>query len=112
MEDQIFRRRIGVQAIGIPWYTRENYDRCLAMFADAQKLPRTFDDWLVRAEEAEKERTDQGMLVLRAVIEPEEFARWCADHGYAHIDTKARADFASWVAANHVKLRSDERTNP
>lgn len=89
-------------ATGLAWYTRETYDQCLAMFEDADDLPGTFDDWLVMAKETEQQITDQGMRCVRAVIDPVEFPRWCAEHGHANINTHARVAYGNFVAMRHL----------
>lgn len=89
-------------AVGMAWYRRETYSVCLDLFSDADQLPSTYDDWLVIAKQTEQDLKRRGINVVRAVIEPEAFRWWCADHGHAKIDTKARTDFANEVAAKHL----------
>lgn len=83
---------------GMAWYRRETYADCLRIFSDSNELPDTFDDFIRIAEHREKQITNQGMKVVRAEINPQTFPRWCADHGYANIDTHARMAFANEFA--------------
>ena len=71
----------GISAVGITWYRPETYRRCLAIFEDSSNLPDTYFEWLVRAEEWEKQSKREGLKVVRAEIDPVTFPGWCADHG-------------------------------
>ncbi len=86
----------------IVWYKRENYERCLAIFDDADELHDTFDDWLVSAKELEKQLSDRGMKVIRAEIDPDTFPQWCTDQGHTTIDRKARLAYGNFVAMQHL----------
>lgn len=91
-----------IRAIGIAWYSREDYPRVLDVMDDADKLPRTYDRWRELAEAGEGREKAAGHIVVRAVIEPEEFVAWCRARGL-NVDSKARTLFASEVAARGVK---------
>jgi hypothetical protein len=45
-------------AMGLPWYTRADYRETVAVMVDCERLPKSFDAWLIRAEAIEA--TDQG----------------------------------------------------
>lgn len=94
-----------VSAAGIPWYRREDYDRILRIMADADKLPRTYDQWLQQAERVERRCKASGMIVVRAIVDPDEFPRWCASRGL-NVDAKARV---AW--GNHAALISTKTTH-
>jgi hypothetical protein len=96
-------------AVGIGWYRPETYERCLAIFDDASKLPRTYDDWLVRAVEAEKQARDKGLRVVRVEIDPDTFPRWCADEGFTKIDEHARQVFGNIVVRNSLRRKRTRR---
>jgi len=40
-----------VQAVGISWYRAEDYDRLKRIFSDGAKLPATFEEWHVKAQD-------------------------------------------------------------
>lgn len=90
-------------AVGIGWYTRETYPLCLAIFADAANLPDTFDEWLVKAEQTEKQLRQQGMRVVRVEIDPKTFPSWCSANGFSKIDTKARCHYGNLKAMEVLK---------
>lgn len=91
-----------IRAAGMVWYRREDYPRILQIMSDAEKLPRTYDAWAQGAESGEKKFKADGVIVVRAVIDPDTFPNWCAVRGL-EINAKARNAFASEVAYNEVK---------
>jgi hypothetical protein len=91
-----------IQALGIPWYRREDYARILAVMTDANLLPRTHEQWLRKAEDVERRCKGQGMTVVRAVIDPDTFPDWCRTRGL-NVDAKARTEFANEHAYLTVK---------
>lgn len=91
-----------VRAGGIAWYTRDNYGRILEVMEDAEVLPRTFEKWLYKAERGERELAAKGHIVVRAVIDADEFVAWCRARGL-NVDAKARGQFAAEVAMRVVK---------
>lgn len=83
--------------IGLPWYRREDYLRIREMMADRHNLASTYETWLAAAENNETVGRQAGLHVTRILIEPEPFARWCADKG-VEPDSAARRDY---VAEKH-----------
>jgi len=86
-----------VQAIGMVWYKRENFDRLMAMFEDRHKLHRTFDEWLRDAEIGRKAQEAKGVRVVCVDIDPATFPAWCAGRGL-RVDAKARTEYANLIA--------------
>ncbi len=84
-------------AVGLAWYKREDYGRILKIMEDADTLPATYDRWLKAAETGERELTSKGHVVVRAIIDPDEFVAWCAGHDLK-VDSKARQAFAAEFA--------------
>ncbi|MEJ8573270.1 hypothetical protein [Microbaculum marinum] len=66
-----------VEAVGIPWYRKRDYERILSIMIDRAQLPRSYDSWRFRAETLEQRLTASGRHSVRTVIEPKNFARWC-----------------------------------
>jgi hypothetical protein len=85
---------IAPDAIGIPWYRRDDYPAILALMADRELLPRTFDAWQKRAEEVVREHIPPSVRWHRAYIDPKKFGAWCMLRGL-NIDAGARGQFAS-----------------
>jgi hypothetical protein len=94
--------QLPTRAMGLAWYAREDYPRILEIMADAQTLPATYEKWLKLAEEIERGMMSQDHVVVRAVIDPDEFPAWCAARGL-NVDADGRKRFASWVAFRQVK---------
>jgi len=79
------------------WYKEEHYSRLLDLFDDAELLPKTYGDWLVRAEEKKAEVEAAGDQVLKVFIDPETFSEWCAEKNMPK-DANSRAELALEVA--------------
>lgn len=73
--DQQPQHQPSVQAM--VWYKKEHWDQLKALFADGDQLPRTYDDWLKRAEEMKATVQAQGDAVIKVYIDPETFPEWC-----------------------------------
>ncbi len=94
---------VDISATGIPWYrTAEDYRDLLAIVTDADILPDTYEDWLAKAEDFEKEIKAKGGRALRAYIEPGNFPKWCTDNG-CDVNAYGRAEFAATYAAEILR---------
>ena len=82
------------------WYRVEDYSRILEIMSDADKLPPTFEQWLVRAERGERDMKSQGVFIVRAMLDPDEFVARCAKKGTL-LDAKARMEFGNEIAYRH-----------
>jgi hypothetical protein len=82
------------EPVGIAWYAREDYPGILEVMDDADLLPPSFEDWLERAEEVERELGRQGFVLLRVALDPADFVVWCRDRRRAP-DGDARSAFAA-----------------
>ena len=91
-----------VKAVGIPWYYRQEYRRILDIMEDADKLPATYDRWIKSAETVERDLKSKGHIVVRAIINPDEFAAWCRSRGL-NINANARMQWGNEAAMRHVK---------
>jgi hypothetical protein len=69
---------LSVSVVTMNWYRREDYDRLLTIFEDASHFPRSYDDWLKKAEHGDNLLRKQGKQVVRVVINYDEFTAWCA----------------------------------
>ena len=64
-------------ALGLAWYRQEDYPRILTTMVDGCKLPKTFEEWEKKAVLSEKQMIANGHIILRTIIDPDEFVRWC-----------------------------------
>jgi hypothetical protein len=92
------RQNMHADAVGIAWYTADTYDRCRRSFADASDFSESFSEWKVMAESLETALKAQGTRPVRAMIDPNSFPSWCAEHGFQRIDQNARMAFANLKA--------------
>lgn len=88
--------------VGMPWFKRDDYARILQIMQDAHRLPATFDEWRKKAGGGESVLRREGHVVVRAVIDPDDFPVWCRARGL-DIDAKARTAFASQFALRRVE---------
>lgn len=79
------------------WYKEEDWDQLISLFSDAALLPKSYSDWLARAEEKREEVQAGGDTVIKVFIDPETFPQWCADKGLP-MDAEARSQLAIEVA--------------
>ena len=83
----------------LPWYARGDYPALLRLFKDPDKLPATYDAWLERADQVEKQLQRVGLAVARIRICPAPFAAWCKERNVSP-DQAARVTFANESARN------------
>ncbi len=79
------------------WYKEEHYTQLLTLFDDADLLPRTYQDWLARAEEKKAEIEENGDQVIKVFIDPETFPEWCEEKNLP-MDANSRSTLALEVA--------------
>jgi hypothetical protein len=98
-EKQAQKQQPARQAIlqAMVWYKEEHYEQLLSMFDDAELLPPTYQDWLVRAEEKKAEVEAAGDQVIKVFIDPETFPEWCEKKKLLK-DADARSQLAIEVA--------------
>ncbi len=81
----------------VVWYKEEEWDELMAMFPDRDRMPKTFNDWLVRAEEMVKKVQAGGDVAVKIFIDPVTFPQWCEKHN-KELDAAARTEMAIEVA--------------
>jgi hypothetical protein len=95
-----------VSAVGLPWYNRKDFAALRSWFTDGEKFHKTYDEWLRAAEMRESQLRANGHRVVRALIEPEPFNRWCANQGVVP-DSNARSKYADEYADRIVRAKGD-----
>jgi hypothetical protein len=87
-----------IRAVGIPWFHEDDWSTLVdEVFDDGNEFD-SFELWEERAEEVERQFQRAGHIVVRAYLDPGEFARWCLRNG-VDADRESRADFATEVVA-------------
>jgi hypothetical protein len=85
--------------IGIAWFKDEaTYRRALAIFTDPGNMPPSFDDWKALVDRQIELIKGVGNIAIRADIDPDTFAAWCASRGHL-ANSQGRIAFV-----NHVEL--------
>ncbi len=79
------------------WYKKEHWESLKALFDDADMLPKTYEDWLSRAEEMQAKVQAAGDMVIKVYIDPETFPEWCEKKG-VKMNAEARSQLAIEVA--------------
>ena len=79
------------------WYARGDYPALLKLFSDTDKFPTTYDAWLERAEQVERQFQKAGFGVARIWIRPVPFAAWCKERNVT-LDQAARLTFVNAAA--------------
>jgi hypothetical protein len=92
-----------IGALGIAWYTAEDYARARAIMADGDAMPLTQDEWQHRIAKTEQDLIAQGHKVFRVIIDPRTFPGWCDVRGL-DLNAKARTAFAAEEAARQIGL--------
>ena len=92
---------VPARRIGLPWYSREDYPRIREMMADRHNLASTYEAWLSAAENNENVGRQAGLQIDRITIEPDGFARWCAEKG-VEPDSAARRDYVAEKTAQSL----------
>lgn len=79
------------------WYKEEDWDTLMKLFSDSHLLPKSYSDWLTKAEEMVKKVEGSGDVVMKVFIDPETFPAWCKEKN-REMDSNARAELAIEVA--------------
>ena len=66
-----------IQNISIAWYRPDDYNVLRLLFKDGHKLPLTYEDWEQQVYEIIDQATSQGIVVIKAYIDPKTFPNWC-----------------------------------
>ena len=96
MNDQI------PKVAGIPWYRLEDYETAMTIMEDRKNLHRTYTEWRLAAEQAEKHMRRNGWATIRAYIDPGNFAAWCRSNG-VNVDSKGRNHYANSIAVESAR---------
>lgn len=91
-----------IRATGIAWFRREDWTRILEIMEDAEKIGPDFDRWEKLAKSIEERLNSQGVIVVRAMIDPDIFRDWCLKNSLP-VDAKARTKYANEMAYEKVK---------
>ncbi len=83
---------------GLCWYKRDDYPTILDVMADDDRLPSTYDEFLVCADRDERTVMERGDFVIWIVVRAVEFQSWCRERNLI-TNAEARTLFATQNAA-------------
>lgn len=89
--------------MALAWYSEADYEDILELMADSEDLHDTYQDWLDQSLAIEKELFSEGNQVVRIMIQPKQFASWCAIHGLKP-NGRARSEFAAKQAVRKARV--------
>ena len=79
--------------VALAWYRREQWALLRTVSADADKLEKTYDEWLAFASEELRKLEARGIRVCKIDVEVGALTRWCESEGRL-VDGEARAEYA------------------
>lgn len=84
----------GTDGVGVLWFKQEDYPGYLAIVADPDNVPDTFEFWLQRTKEAIAFIEREGGKPVRVETTPDKLLMWCTIRGL-RVDSSGRNAFAS-----------------
>lgn len=82
--------------VGVTWYNEASWAEVKATAIDPECFEDSFEKWKAMAVKARREFQRSGVRALVCLIDPQEFADWCALNGQDNSAT-ARAEYVSAV---------------
>ncbi len=81
-------------ALGIAWYSREDWPKLKALAADPGIIEETYDEWLQVAERIRRQLRAQGLEPERVEVKVDALLEWCREEGRP-LDAAARSAFVA-----------------
>lgn len=94
-----------IRVLGLTWFRENDYPALLGIFDDADKMSRSWKEWLKGAEKAEKSANAAGQATERVYIDPDTFPDWCRDNGVG-VNRDGRHKFVAATLAAKYKNQS------
>lgn len=69
-----------IKYVAFVWYAADDYDAARACMLDAEKLPKTYGEWLRKTTQAVKDWEQRGYVAIKAHIHSQFFPDWCIVH--------------------------------
>jgi hypothetical protein len=85
-----------IRSIGVPWFTREQYEKLFKVTVDRATMLPNFDEFERIAGQRFDQHKARGLPVEKVPIDVDEFVAWCQAEGRP-IDAHARAEFAAVI---------------
>ncbi len=91
--------------IPIAWFHEADYNGLREMFEDGKRLPLSFQQWLEVSEGLLEFLKEQGVLIEKVYVTPENFPIWCRERGL-NLNSRSRIEFVKFVLASRNKNAS------
>jgi len=88
------RRRQSKLAVGVAWYSPEQWQRLREIAQDADSLHDTYQEWLSSVEKLIRETAASHVLIEKMDIDIEALVAWCNERNFA-INGEARSQYVS-----------------
>jgi hypothetical protein len=85
-----------IRSVGVPWFTRGQYEKLLKVGDDRATMLPTFDEFERIAGQRFEQHKARGLPVEKVLIDVDEFVAWCQAEARP-IDADARAEFAAVI---------------
>lgn len=79
-------------AVGIVWYTEQEWAKVKVFSADAEAFEKSYADWVDMAEKALMQLQAQGLHMQKTLVQTDQLMAWCIAHGKPN-DGSARAEY-------------------
>lgn len=91
------------------WYKKEQYLVFRSACIDGHVLPETYEDWLQKTMQGVHQFESQGVTVIKAEADIDDFRAWCAFSGHK-LDAKGRTAFANLKAVDYLRRKQGHKT--
>jgi len=81
-------------AVGVGWYTEEEWAKVKAAAVDAERFEASYSEWVQMAEDSLAHLRATGIMAERSHVNADALLAWCLAHGKRN-DGAARAEFVS-----------------
>lgn len=82
--------------VGVTWYNEQSWAEVKATATDPECFEATFEKWKIMAVKARREFQRSGVRAIECLIDPQDFADWCARNSQPNNAT-SRAEYVSAV---------------
>ncbi len=86
------RKTVRKPVIGVGWYSVSQWQQLREVATDPERLEKTYQEWLVVAEQACEKMEASGMAIVKVPVNVQELIDWCRERNLP-IDGKARAQY-------------------
>ena len=93
-------RQRNTQAIGLGWYSREQWEALTKVVPDRSELDDTYEAWKAQATDALQTLAAQGARPVKVPVDVQELVAWCRSKDRP-VNGEPRADFVGHLLAKH-----------